>query len=75
MTSPDPDPEQTPGLAPGGGVRPGDTPPAAESTANAHYQAPTAGGRKLSTALMVVLGVVVAVIAVGLVWKALPLLY
>lgn len=31
----DPDPARTPGLEPGGGVAPGDTPPAAESTTHA----------------------------------------
>ncbi|MBC6451216.1 DUF6480 family protein [Actinokineospora xionganensis] len=29
---PDPDPDRTPGLQPGGGVRPGDTPPESGST-------------------------------------------
>lgn len=29
---PDPDPDRTPGLEPGGGVRPGDTPPESGST-------------------------------------------
>lgn len=29
---PDPDPDRTPGLEPGGGVRPGDTPPDSGST-------------------------------------------
>jgi hypothetical protein len=32
MTSPDPDPDRTPGLEPGGGVQPGDTPPESGST-------------------------------------------
>lgn len=32
---PDPDPATTPGLEPGGGVRPGDTPPAEGSTSGA----------------------------------------
>lgn len=33
--SPGPDPETTPGLEPGGGVRPGDTPPSADSMSGA----------------------------------------
>lgn len=74
MGSPDPDPDETPGLQPGGGVWPGDTPPAAESTANAHYQRPAADDRKLSMVLMIVLGVVVALIVIGLVWKGLTLI-
>jgi cobalamin biosynthesis Mg chelatase CobN len=35
MTSPDPDPSNTPGLEPGGGVAPGDTPPGEASTTEA----------------------------------------
>jgi hypothetical protein len=32
---PDPDPAETPGLEPGGGVRPGDTPPEADQVSGA----------------------------------------
>jgi hypothetical protein len=35
MSHADPDPGRTPGLAPGGGVRPGETPPAEGSTPDA----------------------------------------
>jgi len=38
VTHSDPDPSETPGLEPGGGVRPGDTPPAESSTAEAGPQ-------------------------------------
>jgi len=33
--TPDPDPADTPGLEPGGSVRPGDTPPGESSTSGA----------------------------------------
>lgn len=75
MSSPDPDPAETTGLEAGGGVPPGETPPSAASTSSAHYQAPTAQGRGLSTALFVVLGVLVLLIVIGFVGKALGLFF
>jgi hypothetical protein len=40
-TPPDPDPERTPGLEPGGGVRPGDTPPESGQTSGLSHREPT----------------------------------
>lgn len=66
-TSPatDPDPSETPGLEPGGGVAPGDTPPVESSVSGLSYdqdvRAPNAGGRSVA----VVLGIIVALIVVG----------
>ncbi|CAM4012266.1 DUF6480 domain-containing protein [Kibdelosporangium persicum] len=37
---PDPDPDRTPGLEPGGGVRPGDTPPDSGSTSGLSHPQP-----------------------------------
>ena len=37
---PDPQPETTPGLAPGGSVQPGDTPPIESSTSATNYRQP-----------------------------------
>ena len=37
---PDPQPESTPGLAPGGSVQPGDTPPIESSTAGTSFREP-----------------------------------
>ncbi|NKQ57174.1 hypothetical protein HFP15_30315 [Amycolatopsis sp. K13G38] len=37
---PDPDPDRTPGLEPGGGVRPGDTPPDSGQTSGLSHQEP-----------------------------------
>ena len=39
---PDPDPTETPGLEPGGGVRPGDVPPASAQTSGASAPQPSA---------------------------------
>jgi hypothetical protein len=42
-TPPDPDPDRTPGLEPGGGVRPGDTPPDSGSTSGLSHPQPMPG--------------------------------
>lgn len=39
-TPPDPDPNRTPGLEPGGGVRPGDTPPESGQTSGLSHNEP-----------------------------------
>ncbi len=68
MTGSDPDPATTPGLEPGGGVRPGDTPPGEASTAGPS-QDQRIPGRGIPIALMVVLGLVVLLIVVGLIGR------
>lgn len=67
-----PDPADTPGLSPGGGVAPGDTPPIEASTPgltgdSQHTPAPR--GRVLPFGAVVVILTVVALIVVGLVGK------
>ena len=63
---PDPDPAATPGLEPGGGVQPGDTPPDAAQTSAVSNKDPVARRRfgALSTTNLIVIGVFVAIFAV-----------
>ncbi|MGX5207398.1 DUF6480 family protein [Streptomyces violaceus] len=61
--SPDPEPERTPGLEPGGGVPPGETPPAESSLPEAGPQEthnPPKGWSKAPLALIIVLVVLIA---------------
>jgi len=68
MTGSDPDPATTPGLEPGGGVAPGDTPPGEASTAGPSQEQPIPG-RALPVTVFVVLGVIVLLIAVGVIGR------
>ncbi|RHA43638.1 DUF6480 family protein [Cellulomonas rhizosphaerae] len=56
--TPDPDPADTPGLEPGGGVQPGDTPPGESSTSSAHWQS-NSGSATASWIPYVIIGVTV----------------
>lgn len=70
--NPDPQPDQTPGLEPGGGVQPGDTPPDADSLSGAAGDAPrgtpnmgpVSGNRTPTVIALSLLGVLVVMIAV-----------
>lgn len=59
--SPDPDPSTTPGLEPGGGVAPGDTPPGESSTFGAAFQEPDLPSRRTNWVVYLIVGAVVAV--------------
>ncbi|MFH9758490.1 DUF6480 family protein [Streptomyces anulatus] len=68
--NPDPDPRDTPGLEPGGGVAPGDTPPGASSTSEAGPRhAPPKGWAK--SPLIAIITVTVMVAAFFLVYALL----
>ncbi|WP_309117415.1 DUF6480 family protein [Saccharothrix sp.] len=62
-TPPDPDPARTPGLEPGGGVAPGDTPPESAQTSGLSHHEPKPSRARNIAALVVVL--IITIIAVG----------
>jgi hypothetical protein len=68
---PDPDPADTPAIADGGGVEPGDTPPDSAQTSGSSNQDPPARRRftPTSVAALIAIGVFVAVfLAVAVVY-------
>ncbi|GGP71884.1 DUF6480 family protein [Saccharothrix coeruleofusca] len=66
-TPPDPDPARTPGLEPGGGVTPGDTPPdAAQTSGLSHPQPmPSRRGPMITLVLVAVLTLLVLAFVVA----------
>jgi hypothetical protein len=63
----DPDPENTPGLEPGNGVQPGDTPPIEASTSGVSHQEPKLPSSGANKAVYIGILVVVALVVVMLV--------
>jgi hypothetical protein len=61
---PDPQPETTPGLAPGGSVQPGDTPPIESSTSATNYRQPDLPSS--TTNWLVLGGIALAIVLVAL---------
>lgn len=60
---PDPQPETTPGLAPGGSVQPGDTPPAESSTSGISHREPDLPSRATNWAVLGGIAAVIVLIA------------
>jgi hypothetical protein len=60
---PDPQPENTPGLAPGGSVQPGDTPPIESSTSATGYQQPDLPSERTNWLVLGGMAVLLAVVA------------
>ncbi|MBD0422855.1 DUF6480 family protein [Streptomyces sp. NPDC052309] len=74
-TNPDPDPDRTPGLEPGGGVPPGETPPAESSLPEAgprEVHNPPKGWAKAPLTLILAL---VVLVAIGFLAYALALIF
>jgi hypothetical protein len=74
MTTPDPDPQDTPGLEPGGGVRPGDTPPGEASTTEGVSHNEAAPARVVPFAALAGVGILVLLIVGFFIARAVDLL-
>jgi hypothetical protein len=64
---PDPQPETTPGLEPGGSVTPGDTPPGESSTSATTFRQPDLPSSRTNWAVLGGIALVVVIIAILLV--------
>ncbi|MFE4961686.1 DUF6480 family protein [Streptomyces sp. NPDC056660] len=67
MTTPDPEPGRTPGLTPGGGVSPGETPPAEGSTSGISHPEPPELRKGWAAVPLVLIMAVVLLVAIGLI--------
>lgn len=74
MTTPDPDPRRTPGLDPGGGVPPGETPPAEGGTSGISHPEPPELRKAWGAMPLVLILFVVALVAIGLIGMAVVLI-
>ncbi|MFD3840140.1 DUF6480 family protein [Streptomyces sp. NPDC058642] len=67
MATPVPEPRRTPGLEPGGGVSPGETPPAEGGTHGISHPEPPELRKGWGAMPLTLIMVVVALVAVGLI--------
>ncbi|AZQ32695.1 MULTISPECIES: DUF6480 family protein [Streptomyces] len=74
MTIPDPDPRRTPGIEPGGGVSPGETPPAEGGTHGISHPEPPELRKGWGPMPLALIMVVVALVAIGLIAMAVALI-
>ena len=74
IPDPDPQPSGTAGLEPGGGVQPGDTPPAASSESEAVRHDEPSTQRARPTAVLVAVGLVSLAVVLFALVRALDLL-
>ncbi len=72
MTSPDPDPADTPGLEPGGGVPPGETPPGESAISGlSHQEAPP--GRIITPVALTIIVIIVLLVVLYVLARAISL--
>lgn len=69
MTQPDPDPASTPGLEPGGGVPPGETPPG-ESAISGVSHAEDPPGNTITPIALIAIAVVVGLVVLFVIARA-----
>ncbi|AZP22196.1 DUF6480 family protein [Streptomyces aquilus] len=74
MTSPDPEPRRTTGLEPGGGVPPGETPPGESGTSGISHPEPPELRKAWGPVPLVLIMLLVALFAIGLIGMAVALI-
>ncbi|KND41752.1 MULTISPECIES: DUF6480 family protein [Streptomyces] len=75
MTTPDPNPRRVPGVQPGGGVSPGETPPGEGGTYGiSHPEPPEMRSKGWGPMPIVLIMVVAALMAIGLIGMAVTLI-
>ena len=70
MTQADPDPAQTTGLEPGGGVPPGETPPGEGSVAGAATHPEPTPGRAPGRIALILIGILVVMVILFILGRA-----